>query len=580
MEDRYARNTACGCCRFPWLNLAVLASIVFLLMLSPQALRLLALMPGPLWTASLCAGVFSLILLFILYLLERQRVTVFLGALLASNLAGRLVFSDEAIFITPISCSLLQAQFAVILAVAALVIDPPEPFANNRFVFRGIVLFLIGCAGAFVLSRFSSRFFVAAMPWIAGMLGMVMLFSAGFIFQRRLPCAQLWRDFGFMLLPGAAGVLCLFFGCPESLYLLLFFDALAVLSLAFALSWAVMVLARSALSEKNLAALTNARLALAMESSSFPMFYLDPFRRLSCVNRRCAEWLQEDAAELHGRHCRDVFGEQMFSEMQQGLDACFNGQASEVRLDTEHVSGFGSGANLLFTPSVRAESGVQEVLCSIIPDQPQEAGSGREQVVDELTIQRYLSEVEYARQRVESQAEILRRQSEELAQARDQALSATQAKSAFLANMSHELRTPLNGIVSMANLLCESTLSPSDAECAEIIKVSSDALLAIINDILDFSKIEAGKLTIAPHDFQMRDAVNKLVALLQPQINAKDLVFAHVVEPEVPDLLIGDVGRIRQVIINLLGNAIKFTPQHGALALRIWAENVTETHAE
>ena len=276
-----------------------------------------------------------------------------------------------------------------------------------------------------------------------------------------------------------------------------------------------------------------ARYASLVESLPLAFWRKDAEGRFTFVNGRFAESVGRLAHEVFGKTDFDFFPKDLSEKYAQ--DDAYVLETGEV---LELVEGF-------------VDAGGQETFVQVFKAPLQNASGdivGTQGIFWDVT----------SRERADRELKLAKQAAEE----------ANRAKSQFLANMSHEIRTPLNGVLGMAELLKGTSLAAQQREYLQLIESSAESLLAVINDILDFSKVEAGKLELDPQPFALRDGLDDLLKLLAVRAHTKGIELLARIDSEAPEVLVGDANRLRQVLLNLLGNAIKFTAK-GEVELRV-----------
>jgi PAS domain S-box-containing protein len=312
---------------------------------------------------------------------------------------------------------------------------------------------------------------------------------------------------------------------------------------------------------RELAALARLRDELQTVLDSVPalIFFKDLDNRILRCNRAAAEYMNSTTDEISGRTMFDLFPEQ--SDRIRAEDKIVIESAQPMTGIIDDISSPASDTRVCVTdkvPLFDAEGGVDGIAVFS---------------VDVTDLMKARSESEQAARELEIANRELQTSIDRANQLVLEAAAANQAKSQFLANMSHEIRTPLNAIVGMTSLLAQSELSDEQREHLKLIHSSSESLLKTVNSVLDFSKIEAGKLDLEAVDFELRPTVTEALEVLEAQARHKGLALILSIDDAVPDEMSGDPARLHQILLNLVGNAVKFT-ERGEIRVVVAVERI------
>lgn len=310
------------------------------------------------------------------------------------------------------------------------------------------------------------------------------------------------------------------------------------------------------------------------------LMVLSPEGTVKSVNSAFRQLLGYCSDEIIGRRAQD-FGPQEapFLIYQAYLDSLHYGRMHGIERECRATSG--NNIHLLLSLAVMEDdAGEPEAIICAAQDiseikQVQESLQRKRSQLEELNrnleemVALRTSELAVTNEGLRAEVAERMRATKELEQARDAAEIASRAKSEFLANMSHEMRTPLNSIIGGAEFLEGASFEPDQKRCLEMVRQAGDSLLELVNDLIDLSRIEAGQLELHRDTFSLAEVMEGVVSMLSIQAGRKQLVFKLDLAPDLPDLVVGDRGRIRQIMLNLVGNAIKFTDSGGFVSVAV-----------
>ncbi|MDR3690635.1 MAG: response regulator [Fimbriimonas sp.] len=321
----------------------------------------------------------------------------------------------------------------------------------------------------------------------------------------------------------------------------------------------------------------NALQSAIFDSVGSAIIATDTHGTITIFNRTAEEWLGYSSAEVVGAKDPTIFVDRselearaalLSRDLHRKVSTGFETLVAKARSGTfdsnewTYVSKDGTRFPIVLT--ISAVKDVNGNLLGFVGM----ANDLTEQKKTQSTLDTYVREIEAANQLAYQQNRELKRTAEELKESRDSAVAATRMKSEFLANMSHEIRTPMNGVIGMAHLLLNTPLTEKQQGYARTVRESAESLLAILNDILDLSKMEAGKMTLENFPFDLRLMLEDLCDVMAPTAHVKGLELNCVIPPGITSRVVGDPSRLRQILTNLLGNAIKFT-ERGEVSIQV-----------